>query len=51
MNEHSDLKSKIDSRVASRGRLFHKVSRFKTKLKVSSNFISELWVDKTRFHY
>ena len=42
MKEHSDLKPKNDSRVASRGRLFHKVSRFKTKLKVSSNFISEL---------
>ena len=42
MEEHSDLKLKNDPRVASRDRLFHKVSRFKTKLKVSSNFISEL---------
>ena len=42
MKEHSDLKSKNDSRAASRGRLFHKVSKFKYKLEVSSNLITAL---------
>ena len=42
MIEHSDLKSTNDLRTASRGRLFHKVSRFKLKLEVSSNLITAL---------
>ena len=42
MIEHSDLKSKNGSLAASRGRLFHKVSKLKTNLEEPSNLILAL---------
>ena len=42
MIEHSDLKSKNDLLAASRGRLFHKVSKLKRNLEDPSYLILAL---------